>query len=50
MVAMRSTVRMPKTYHDLMKMLEERDKGSPANAGPKRKKEVREERWRRSKI
>jgi uncharacterized protein (DUF169 family) len=28
-VAMRSTVSMPKTYQDLMKMLEERDKGSP---------------------
>jgi len=27
--AMRSTVSMPKTYQDLMKMLEEWDKGSP---------------------
>ena len=27
-VAMRSTVSMPKTYQDLMKMLEKRDKGS----------------------
>jgi len=34
--AMRSTVSMPKTYQDLMKMLEERNMGSPANAGPKR--------------